>query len=198
MGIKVEPEPKPGQTPEQPKQPETPATPPAVPELPDWVKDPTKAYEEIQKLRTEAAERRTALKALEDAKAKREADEAKANEAKLKEQSEFKALAETLQAERDKLKADIEALTLNGLRAKIAAEFQLPPAFAERLKGATEEELKADAEALKAALPAQPQTPGRPGGTTTPVPGGTPGKETDEQRRRRLLRGGGTQTFGGN
>ncbi|MCC6614225.1 MAG: hypothetical protein IT320_12155 [Anaerolineae bacterium] len=194
----MEPEPKPGQTPEQPKQPETPATPPAVPELPDWVKDPTKAYEEIQKLRTEAAERRTALKALEDAKAKREADEAKANEAKLKEQSEFKALAETLQAERDKLKADIEALTLNGLRAKIAAEFQLPPAFAERLKGATEEELKADAEALKAALPAQPQTPGRPGGTTTPVPGGTPGKETDEQRRRRLLRGGGTQTFGGN
>lgn len=197
MGIKVEPEPKPGQTPEQPKQPETPATPPAVPELPDWVKDPTKAYEEIQKLRTEAAERRTALKALEDAKAKREADEAKANEAKLKEQSEFKALAETLQAERDKLKADIEALTLNGLRAKIAAEFQLPPAFAERLKGATEEELKADAEALKAALPAQPQTPGRPGGTTTPVPGGTPGKETDEQRRKRIF-GSGTQTFGGN
>lgn len=197
MGIKVEPEPKPGQTPEQPKQPETPATPPAVPELPDWVKDPTKAYEEIQKLRTEAAERRTALKALEDAKAKREADEAKANEAKLKEQSEFKALAETLQAERDKLKADIEALTLNALRAKIAAEFQLPPAFAERLKGATEEELKADAEALKAALPAQPQTPGRPGGTTTPVPGGTPGKETDEQRRKRIF-GSGTQTFGGN
>lgn len=193
----MEPEPKPGQTPEQPKQPETPATPPAVPELPDWVKDPTKAYEEIQKLRTEAAERRTALKALEDAKAKREADEAKANEAKLKEQSEFKALAETLQAERDKLKADIEALTLNGLRAKIAAEFQLPPAFAERLKGATEEELKADAEALKAALPAQPQTPGRPGGTTTPVPGGTPGKETDEQRRKRIF-GSGTQTFGGN
>jgi len=197
MGIKVEPEPKPGQMPEQPKQPETPATPPVAPELPDWVKDPTKAYEEIQKLRTEAAERRTALKALEDAKAKREADEAKANEAKLKEQSEFKALAETLQAERDKLKADIEALTLNGLRAKIAAEFQLPPAFAERLKGATEEELKADAEALKAALPAQPQTPGRPGGTTTPVPGGTPGKETDEQRRKRIF-GSGTQTFGGN
>lgn len=195
----MEPEPKPGQTPEDNKlTPETPASPPTpAPDAPpDWVKDPAKAYEEIQKLRTEAAERRTALKALEDAQAKRQADEAKAKEKELADQSKFKELAEQYQAERDKLQAEIGKLTLDALRSKIAADAGLPPSFAARLQGTTEDELKADAETLKADMPApSTQTPGRPGGTTTPVPGGPPGKETDEQRRKRLF-GSGTETFG--
>jgi hypothetical protein len=69
------------------------------------------------------------------------------------------------------------------------------------LKGESEDDLKADAEALKALIPAQPtdaKTP--PGGkqsSTSSVPSGTNAKETDAQRRARLYGGGPTMFEGG-
>lgn len=51
-------------------------------------------------------------------------------------------------------------------RAEIAAETGLPPALAARLQGATREELAADAEQLKALIPAAPT----PQGPRTPAP----------------------------
>ena len=78
----------------------------------------------------------------------------------------------------------------------VATAAGLPVELAARLQGNTEDELKADAEALKALIPqtAKP-LPGGTRQTTTPVPDGLPAGETDAQRRKRLLGGGAEGVF---
>lgn len=49
------------------------------------------------------------------------------------------------------------------LRQRVAADKKLPPALADRLRGSTEEEMAADADALLAGLP-KPNTPSFDGG----------------------------------
>jgi predicted RNase H-like HicB family nuclease len=158
---------------------------PALPEgAPDWVADPEKAWKEIRKLRAAEAKRRVEAKTPEPAKEPK-APDADARIADL--ESKWKA------SER------------RALIAEIAAEFGLPKALAARLQGETEEELREDAEALKAFVPKDeapkdekpPQTPPRGRQQqTTPVPGGPPAGETDAQKRQRLY-GGGASAFSG-
>lgn len=87
-----------------------------------------------------------------------------------KRQAEMTEL-EKLQAERQKLleklqaqEAAAKAAQLDALRLKVGQEVGLPPALASRLQGSTAEEIKADAEAVLAALPGQP-APGAFGST---------------------------------
>lgn len=186
-----------------PKAPE----PAAGTELPDWVKDPTRAYEEIKKLREEAASHRTASKTLEQRLAEIESATTKARERELAEQSKWKELAEERERKLAEFEARFKQQEVRYIRAEVAASFGLPKALADRLVGDTEDALRKDAEALIAALgldksqvdapaatpdsktPAQPaqQQPAR--SQTAIVPDGQAVGETDEDRRRRYYGG---------
>lgn len=81
---------------------------------------------------------------------------------------------EKLKAELDKAKKEAEdaavkaaALELERTKEKICREAGLPEGFADRLKGATDEEIKADAESLKKLVPAKSE-----GGKGAPPVGG--------------------------
>lgn len=167
-------------------------------ELPDWVKDPVKALAEIKKVREEAAKYRLQLREAEKTQEKLQAEQKTAEDQKLAEQQEFEKLAARYKTDLDKALTELQTLRLDAMRNKVAGEIGIPSALAARLQGSTEEELKADAEALKTALgltqtPQQQQA--RPGYTI--VPGGQPVKETDDQRRLRLRSGGGSLFSGG-
>lgn len=97
-------------------------------ELPDW------ARKELTKVRGEAANWRTQLR---DA-------QAALNAATTPE--EFAAATTALQDKVDSLESSIA-------RGNVARKYGLPDALAARLNGATEEELEADAQALKALMP---------------------------------------------
>lgn len=112
--------------------------------------------------------------------------EAEQERAKLKEQGQYEKLyndsltqVDTLtkevaakQAEIDKLNGEIATERLNGIRSKVAQDFGLDAVLAERLKGTTEQELRADAETVaKAAGKAPaPPTEGGTGGGAPPPP----------------------------
>lgn len=166
-------------------------------EMPDWVKDPEKAYEEIKKLREESAQHRTKARDVET-RLKAIEDERKLGEEKqLADQENWKALAERRAEE---LAKAAEVARLAQAKA-IVLEFGLPKELAGRLQGTTEDELRADAESLAALIPKPDEKKTAPGGrqgsTTTSVPGGSPAKETDAQRRARLQGGGGSNMFSG-
>lgn len=191
---------EPAPTPPAPKAPEPPTQQPGS-DLPDWVKDPARAYEEIKKLREEAASHRTASKSLEQRLAEIEGATAKARERELAEQNKWKELAEERERKLAEAEATLKAQAAQTMRAQIALEYKLSPGIAKRLVGDTEEALRKDAEALIAELgldkqqaetpaspsdkaPAQPvQQPAR--SQTAIVPDGQAVGETDEDRRRR-------------
>lgn len=82
---------------------------------------------------------------------------------------DHKTLAEQAQARVAELEAQIAARDAAALRAKVAAAHQLPADLADRLRGATEEELIADAKALAKLIPppaaGADSNPGRTGST---------------------------------
>lgn len=122
----------------------------------------------LKEANKEAAARRKRLEELEAAEQKRkEAD-----------MSEI----DRLKAQHEQATKELGELKLKQLRREVADELGLPPAMADRLRGATVEEMKADGETLKALLPKAP--PKSPGPTN---PGGAETGETDEQRRKRLF-----------
>lgn len=166
-------------------------------EMPDWVKDPEKAYKEIQKLRDENAQHRTKARDVETRLKAIEDERRQGEEKQLADQENWKALADKRAAELEKLQTEIRAARA----AAIALELGLPKELAERLKGTTEDELRADAEALAALIPKPDEKKTAPGGrqssTTTSVPGGSPAGETDAQRRARLQGGGSNSMFSG-
>jgi len=171
----------------------------------------------VRELRKEAAEHRVKAN---DARAKLSEQE-KAREAALeaqrKEQGDFKSLygealkkLEALTKERETIAGELTALRLGQARAKIAAEVGLPAALAARLSGETDEEIRADAEALKTALgsgaPASGANAGRAPQTTTAVPGGQTGTSITDWLKRTpqtesgvkvVDLGGGNYTYGG-
>lgn len=148
-------------------------------DLPDWVRDPERAYTVIRDLRKEAENNR---KALADLKKQFETvQQPAAIDPKIADD-----LAKTRQELAD-LQKRLQEKESNELRMKIAGEFGLPLAVADRLKGDNEEALRKDAEALKALIPAQ--QPATTSQNTARVPGGAPVGETDEQKRARLLGG---------
>lgn len=146
---------------------ETPA-PPASVEEPF---DKERAMDTIHKLREIEKQYKIDKKALEQLKA----EEQKRKDAELSEVERLKKHADEL----TKAKADLE---LSILRRDVIAETGLPAVFADRLKGATKEEMLADAETLKKSLPQIKQ----PGQTVT-NPGNASLNETEAQKRERLF-----------
>lgn len=118
-------------------------------------------------------------------KAKLEADE-QAKEAaeaqRLKEQGEWKALAERAQAELEATKAQARSLELSMLRKDIAARVGLPAVLVDRLQGETPETIEADAKKLLESLP-KPTVSGVP---PTPNPRAAGDAVRDEDARKRF------------
>lgn len=136
--------------------------------------DKERALETIKKLRQFEKQ----SKALERKLAEYESKEREREEAKLSETEKLKRQL----AERE---AQLKQLERAAMQRKAAEAAGLPPAFAERLKGETQEELEADANALKEALPKAAQAKVNP---TNPGSNASDG-ETLAQRRARLYGG---------
>ena len=153
---------------------ETPPEPPK--ELKVEIQSSEQILEELNKTRIalkaankEAAGRRKKLEAFEKAE----------DERKKAEMSEI----DRLKLEGEELSAENQKLKYSGQQTTIAMEVGLPPAFADRIKGGTSEEMKADAEALLAAMPVKPEANPK---TTNPGDSARDG-ETEEQQRKRLF-----------
>ena len=95
----------------------------------------------VSKLRAEAAKYRTEAKALAEKAAK--FDEIEASQ---------KSETQKAQEAAEQARKELEQVQLDLMRAKIANAKKLPPAIAERLRGATEDDMLADADALLAEL----------------------------------------------
>ena len=168
QGVTPEPEPVKGQ--ETAKQ-----DPPKL-----TLEDLQKQNEELQKQlnnKTEIADR------LHKKNEKFEAEEKKRLEAQMSE-------LERAQKERDEARALLGELQVKEQKRVIAEKIGLPLSFADRLKGATPEEMEADAKLL---LEAMPKPKVQPIGTNAPAEGQAAG-ETLEQRRARI-RGGAVDIF---
>lgn len=109
------------------------------------------AMRELREARKEAAKYRTEKKTVEQAQAEaqRKQDE---------ERGEFKKLYEAAKAELEAARVAAKTAEAKALRLKVGGEFGLPEVLSARLVGETEEEMRADAEAVKSALP-KPQPP---------------------------------------
>lgn len=123
-------------------------------------------YDRFKEVNDRLAETRAELEKLTKAQKERE-------EKDLADQNKWKELAESRATE-------LEQERLGRLRLQVAIEKKLPVELADRLKGATAEELAADAESIAALL--QPPAPGTPG---TPPRSGQqpPASFTAEQLR---------------
>lgn len=131
-----------------------------VDDLPDW------AQKLIKDLRGENASHRKAKK---QAETEAEAATRKAAE----EQGKYKELYEQELIKREAAEMQAQMLELDALKSKVAAEVGLPQQLASRLAGETEDEIKADAQAVLAVLPRSTldNDAGRGiGGTGTPTP----------------------------
>jgi hypothetical protein len=89
-----------------------------------------------------------------EAALRRERDARKAAEAELRKLKPQAVDAEALAARIAELEAAAALATREALVARIVTELALPPALGSRLVGTDEAELRADAEALRAAIPA--------------------------------------------
>lgn len=121
---------------------------------------------EVADARKEAAKYRTTLRQQEQAQ-----EEAARKQAE--EQGEFKRLYEETQAKLTALAAEAEAAKLTALRLQVASELGLPQGLAERLRGTTPAEIKADADALLAAIRAAAPAPAA-GAAPAPIPATNP------------------------
>lgn len=144
---------------------------PAEPPAEEWDKE--RASKLIEKFRGEEKEWKAQRKELDQLKA----EQKQRAEAEMTEADKLKQQAEKLTAENAALKADL-------LRREVVAETGLPSSLADRLQGATKEELLADAAKLLEILPKQ--KPGPPSLTPTNPPNGQL-TETEAQKRDRLF-----------
>lgn len=132
--------------------------------------DKDRAMATIQKLREIERARKAELKELEQLRA----EQKKRVEAEMTETEKLRKQADELNAQNAKLVTDI-------LRRDVIAETGIPAIFADRLKGATKEEMLADAAELKKALPTK-QAP-----TLNSTNPSNAGAETEAQKRERLM-----------
>lgn len=135
--------------------------------------DEARAMETIHKLREAEKQGKKAAQELERYK--------KAEEERIKaELSETDRLKLELKVVQDKL----EKTSIRTLQMEVAVEVGLPTALADRLKGETPEEMKADAKAILELMPKQKAAPNT--GATAPGSNVQTG-ETDVEKRRRLF-----------
>lgn len=131
-----------GETPETPAEPKEEGKLESKPTAEGEEFDKDRAMETIKKLRDIEKQYKQEKKELERLKA----DEAKRKEAEMSE-------IEKAQKRANDLEAELKRERSEKMRLKVAAKYQLPEAFANRLQGETEEELDADAKALAELLP---------------------------------------------
>ena len=193
-------------------------TPDAEPEKgkPEPERSATFDREYVEKLRRENAERRTQVREMETKLAALDVERKSAEEKRLADQQEWQTLAEQRAAEIAKLTDQLKQKEVDVLRVRVAAAFGLnvpldedgSETLADRLRGTTEDELRADAQKLAKLLPKPapqaevatptPETPAeqQPAGAqpsnearrhTTAVPGGQPVGRTDADRRNEYL-----------
>lgn len=193
------------------------STPPAPeddktePEKPD-----TFDREYVEELRRENAKWRKQVRDFEAKLADLDGERKRADEKRLADQQEWQKLAEQRAAEIAQLHDQLKQKDVDVLRVRVAAEFGLNvplgedggETLADRLRGSTEDELRADAQKLAKLLPQpapqaeaatpSPETPAgqpppaEPPSTearrhTTAVPGGPPVGRTDADRRSEYL-----------
>ena len=140
--------------------------------LPAW------AQTLISQVRAEAAANRR--KASEYEKQQQAAEQAR-----LAEQNRWEELAKQYKADLDKLAAERDAERRAALVSRVALKHNLPPELADRLKGATEEELEQDAARLsKLIVPVSPATETGRAGAVKPQP-----LTIDELKRRKAAGG---------
>jgi hypothetical protein len=148
-----------------------PASAAAVETTTEEVFDKERAMATITKLRDAEKEAKKQAKELEQLKA----DAKKRADAELSEAERLKKSADEAQAEIAKLKTDL-------MRREVIEESGLPAVFANRLQGATKDEMLADAKELLKAIPAK-QAPHVPATN----PGGANPNETEATKRERLF-----------
>lgn len=162
------------------------------------------ALKVIKDLRASEAKIRRSSKEGKDAQrrlAELETANKAAEEKRLADQNDYKTLYEKEKAAREKAESDYAGASLSALKTRVAVETGLPPKWADRLNGTTEDELRADAEDLLKDMPKKEaeQTPAgqQPGQrrTTPAFPSGKPVAETDEARRSRLFGKRGSKSF---
>lgn len=134
--------------------------------------DKDRAMKTIQNLRAIEKQAKQDQKELETLRA----EQKKRAEAEMTEAEKLRKQADELAAQNAKLQSEM-------LRRDVIAEVGLPAIFADRLKGATKEELLADANELKKILPQNKQAP-----TLNPTnPSNASTAETEAQKRERLF-----------
>lgn len=101
-----------------------------------------KKAEELEATKSQLSKLETRLKTMEESQ-----------------QAQFQTELDELKANLEKEKSEAETARMDALRVKVAVASGLPLTFADRLKGATEDELKADADKLLEAIPKQAQQP---------------------------------------
>jgi hypothetical protein len=126
---------------------------------------------------------RAQRKAEEQANKARTEAERKAQE----EQGQYQKLAESLKAELEQERTRAKALELAGLRRDVAARRNLPAGLVDRLRGETEQEIDADAEALLAALP-KPAAPNINAGDASAASPKLPGGMTEAALKEQAVR----------
>lgn len=154
-----------------------------TPPVTETVQEPPKVEASLEELQKRLANKQEEAERLHKKVEKFEKEEAERLKAQMSE-------LEKAQAERDEAKRLLGELQIEKQKRAIAEKIGLPLSFADRLKGATPEEMEADAKQL---LEAMPKPKVQPIGTTAPAEGQAAG-ETLEQRRARI-RGGGVDIF---
>jgi hypothetical protein len=127
---------------------------------------------------------------------KSEAEKKQSDEAKLKEQNEWKSLAEKKEIELAETQKKLKERETLDLKRTTAAKHGIPENLAARLIGTTPEEIEADAKALAETLPkanAQKPSPG----PTNPGDKGSPLEKTPEERGKEMLYSGNANWAGG-
>lgn len=138
-----------------------------------------KARAALKAANKEAAERRKALEAFEKSEQERK-------EAEMTELQKLQSQLERERKEREVTAAELEKLRINDQKRNIAAKVGLPPEFALRIQGDSDEAMEEDAAAMLAAMPKAAKAAAPNPGATNPGAGAS-ANETLEQKRARIF-----------
>lgn len=129
---------------------------------------------EVERIIKERLERQAKKLEEQQRKAQEEAERKAAEQ-----QGEYKSLYEKTQAELEQTRNEAKAAQLAAARRLVAKELGISDKIAERLRGETEDELRADAEALLGELP-KPQKPAAPNINAANGDGRVPTPQSDK------------------
>lgn len=170
-----------GETPVQPTQPVAPVEPPASNTQPPASEQPEEPFDKDRAMKTINNLREVEKQAKKDAK------ELEALRAKEQQRAEAELTeSQKLQKQNAEIAAENARLKAEKLQREVAEEANLPSIFADRIKGATKEEMLLDAKKLAEALPKEP-TKKVPPRVPPTNPDNANANETEAQKRERLF-----------